>query len=80
MHHTYARVPAHFFRISLHTENDNMTLALVPDQEHANLIARFLKENYGLRQGESILVAPTVIRPVEGPDVTHVELAIKEHP
>ncbi|MDH2916541.1 MAG: hypothetical protein PXX77_06640 [Gallionella sp.] len=62
MHRTYIRIPAHFFRISLHTESDNMTLALVPDQVNANLIARLLKKHYGVRKGESILVTPTVIR------------------
>lgn len=68
MHRIYARVPAHFFRISLHTEMDNMTLALVPDQEHAHLIAQLLTENYGLRESEKIVVVPTVIRPVKSGD------------
>jgi len=81
MHRIYARVPAHFFRISLHTETDNMTMALVPDQNHANLIAQLLNESYGLREGERILVAPTVIRPVEGHESVHgephFEVAIK---
>ncbi len=76
MHRTYARVPAHFYRISLHTDTDNMTMALVPDQDHANLIAHLLNENYGLRAGERIMVSPTVIRPVDGHE-SHVELAIK---
>ena len=62
MHRTYIRLPAHFFRVSLHTEVDNMTLALVPDQNHANLIARLLNEHYGVRKGETITVTPTVIR------------------
>lgn len=62
MHRTYIRIPAHFFRVSLHTETDNMTLALVPDQNHANLIAHLLNEHYGIRKGETITVAPTVIR------------------
>jgi hypothetical protein len=62
MHRTYIRIPAHFFRVSLHTEADNMTLALVPDQNHANLIAHLLNEHYGIRKGETITVAPTVIR------------------
>ncbi len=62
MHHTYIRLPAHFFRVSLHTEADNMTLALVPDQNHANLIAHLLNEHYGVRKGETIAVAPTMIR------------------
>jgi hypothetical protein len=78
MRHTYARIPAHFFRISLHTEKDNMTLALVPDQNHASLIAELLNKNYGLRKGERILVAPAVIRPIDGPDVTHVELTVNQ--
>lgn len=76
MHRTYARIPATFFRISLHTEKDNMTMALVPDQEHAQLIAHLLSENYGLRKGERILVAPTVIRPVDSQESTHVDVAI----
>jgi len=62
MHRTYIRIPVHFFRVSLHTETDNMTMALVPEQNHANLIAQLLKEHYGLRKGETILVTPTVIR------------------
>ncbi|OIQ89418.1 hypothetical protein GALL_286820 [mine drainage metagenome] len=62
MHRTYLRLPAHFFRISLHTEVDNVTLALVPDQNHANLIAQLLNEHYGIRKGETITVTPTVIR------------------
>lgn len=81
MHRTYARIPANFYRISLNTETDNMTMALVPDQNHANLIAQLLNENYGLRKGERILVTPTVIRPASAPesarDVTHFEVAIK---
>ena len=47
MHRTYIRIPAHFYRISLHTAVDNMTLALVPDENHANLIAGLLNEHYG---------------------------------
>lgn len=62
MHRTYIRLPVHFFRISLHTESDSMTLALVPDQNHANLIARLLNEHYGVRKGETITVTPTTIR------------------
>lgn len=65
MHRTYIRLPAHFFRVSLHTEADNMTLALVPNQEDANLIARLLKEHYGVRKGETVMVAPTLIRHVD---------------
>ena len=79
MHRTYARIPAHFYRISLHTDTDNMTMALVPDQNHANLIAQLLSENYGLRKGERIMVVPTVIRPVEDAGSAHVELAIDNH-
>lgn len=78
MHRTYARVPAHFFRVSLHSGMDNMTLALVPDQEHAHLIAHLLTENYGLRKGESILVSPTVIRPVPSDESTSdVEISLR---
>lgn len=76
MHRIYARVPAHFFRISLHTETDNMTLALVPDQEHAHLIAQLLTDNYGLRESEKIVVRPTVIRPVKSDESTDVEISI----
>ena len=79
MHRTYARIPASFYRISLHTDTDNMTMALVPDQEHANLIARILIENYGLRQGERIVVAPTVIRPIDGEQISHIEVALTGH-
>jgi len=73
MHRTYARVPAHFFRIILNTENDSETLALVPGQENANLIAHILNENYGLRKGESITVLPTVLRSVNPDGSTHKE-------
>lgn len=69
MHRTFARIPAHFFRISLHTETDNMTLALVPNEEHANLIAHILTGNYVLRKGERIQVSPTTVRPVASTDV-----------
>lgn len=62
MHRTYIRIPVHFFRVSLQTEMDSMTMALVPEQSHANLIAQLLKEHYGLRKGETIVVTPTVIR------------------
>lgn len=62
MHRTYLRIPAHFYRVSLHTESDNMTMALVPDQANANLIVRLLNAHYGVRKGETILVTPTVIR------------------
>ena len=77
MHRTYARVPADFFRISLRTEMDSMTLALVPDKEHAHLIAHLLTENYGLRKGESIVVFPTVIRSVKQNESTHVEISLE---
>ncbi len=62
MHRTYIRIPAHFYRVSLQTTVDSMTLALVPDENHANLIARLLNEHYGVRKGETIMVTPTVIR------------------
>ncbi|MBK9161161.1 MAG: hypothetical protein IPM27_06310 [Nitrosomonadales bacterium] len=62
MHRTYVRLPAHFYRVSLHTDTDSMTIALVPDEEHANMIAHLLQEHYGLRKGESIRVTPTVVR------------------
>lgn len=80
MHHVFARIPAHFYRISLQTEKDNMTLALVPEQEHANLIAKLLTEHYGLRKGEHIVVAPSVIRPADATEVTHVEVALHDVP
>jgi hypothetical protein len=79
MHRTYARIPAHFYRISLRTDTDNMTMALVPDQNHANLIARLLSENYGLRKGERIMVAPTVIRPAEDAGSAHIEFSVENH-
>jgi hypothetical protein len=62
MHRTYIRIPAHFYRVSLHTAVDSMTLALVPDENHANLIAHLLNEHYGVRKGETIMVTSTVIR------------------
>lgn len=77
MHRTYARIPARFFRVSLHSEMENMTLALVPDQEHAHLIAHLLTENYGLRKGERIVVLPTVIRPVKSDESADVEFAVE---
>lgn len=76
MHRPYARIPAHFFRICLHTEMDSMTLALVPDQEHAHLIARLLTENYGLRENERIVVLPTVVRPVKSDESTDVGIVL----
>lgn len=63
MHQLFARIPAHFYRVSLLTEDDLMTMALVPDQEHAHLIAKLLTENYGLRPGERIVVSPSLVRP-----------------
>lgn len=77
MHRIYARIPAHFYRISLHTEEDDMTLALVPDQIHANLIARLLCENYHLREGERIMVAPTAVRPDSVQKTHQIEFAYK---
>ncbi|HEU0187035.1 MAG TPA: hypothetical protein VFR06_03985 [Gallionellaceae bacterium] len=77
MHRVYARLPAHFYRISLHTEEDNMTMALVPDQDHAHLIAKLLTENYKLRDGERIIVAPTVVRPAGSLETPQLELSIK---
>ncbi len=77
MNRTYARIPAQFYRISLHTEIDNMTIALVPEQNHADLIARLLIEHYGLRKGETISVSPTVVRPVDGTEASHIELAVR---
>jgi hypothetical protein len=62
MHRTYVRIPAHFYRISLHNAADSMTVALVPDENNANLIAHLLTEHYGLRKGERIEVTSTVIR------------------
>jgi hypothetical protein len=62
MHRTYIRIPAHFFRISLHNPIDTMTMALVPDENNANLIASLLTEHYGLRKDERITVTTTVIR------------------
>jgi len=76
MHRTYTRIPTHFFRISLRSGIDQMTLALVPDQEHAHLIAHLLTKNYGLRKGENIVVHPTVIRPVDSNESTGVEISL----
>jgi hypothetical protein len=66
MHQLFARIPAHFYRVSLLSEDDLMTMALVPDQEHAHLIAKLLTENYHLRPGERIIVAPSMVRPDGG--------------
>lgn len=66
MQQLFARIPANFYRISLISENDNLTMALVPDLEHAHLIAKLLTENYKLRPGERINVAPSTIRPDGG--------------
>ncbi|MBI5005590.1 MAG: hypothetical protein HZB95_00545 [Nitrosomonadales bacterium] len=76
MNHPFARIPAHFYRVSLHSENDNMTMALVPDQNHAQLIAKLLTEHYGLRKDERIVVSTTVIRPSAGAESTHIELTL----
>lgn len=76
MQHIYARIPAHFYRISLHSEADNLTIALVPDQDHAQLISKLLTENYNLRVGERIIVAPTTVRQSGGLEATQLELAI----
>ena len=80
MHHVFARIPAHFYRISLISDKDNMTLALVPEQEHANLIAKLLEAHYGLRKGERIVVTPSIIRPADAPEVSHVEVALHDVP
>lgn len=73
MHRTYVRIPAHFFRVTLHNAAmDNMTLALVPDEENANLIAHLLTEHYGLRKDERIVVTPTVIRHSDNETTTDI--------
>jgi len=75
MNHPFARIPAHFYRVSLHSATDNMTIALVPDQNHAALIEKLLTEHYGLRKDERIIVSSTVVRPSESEGTTtHVEL------
>jgi hypothetical protein len=75
MNHPFARIPAHFYRVSLHSGTDNMTIALVPDQNHAVLIEKLLTEHYGLRKDERIVVSATVIRSTESEGATHVELS-----
>lgn len=72
MQQLFARIPANFYRVSLITEDDNLTMALVPDLANAHLIAKLLTENYKLRPGERIVVAPSMVRPdggMEGPQV-----------
>lgn len=76
MKHPFARIPAHFYRVSLHSDTDNMTIALVPDQHHAVLIEKLLTEHYGLRKNERIVVSATVIRPTESQGLMHVELSL----
>lgn len=76
MNHPFARIPAHFYRVSLHSGTDNMTMALVPDQNHAHLIAKLLTEHYGLRKDERIIVSTTVIRPSTDAESTHIELTL----
>lgn len=76
MHHIFARIPAHFYRISLLSEDDLMTIALVPDQEHAHMIAKLLTENYGLRQGEKIVVSPSMVRPTDVPRTAALKFAL----
>ena len=73
MSRTYKRLQTQFYRISLQTEKDRQTLALVPDLEHAQLIERLLRENYGLRLGEKIILAPTILRPAKPTNGTDVE-------
>ncbi len=73
MHHIFTRIPTHFYRISLLSKDDAMTLALVPDQEHAHLIASLLTENYKLRQGEKIIVALSPVRPDGRTTTTQLE-------
>ena len=75
MSRTFKRLQTQFYRISLQTEKDRLTLALVPDLEHAQLIERLLRENYGLRPGEKIILAPTILRPVKSADESGVEWA-----
>lgn len=77
MNRTFARVPNHFYRISLCSDHDSMTMALVPDQEHANLIASLLTEHYGLRRGERIIVTPTVVRSVDAGESVQSDMGLK---
>lgn len=76
MYQTYKRIEAHFYRVSLHSETDNMTMALVPDMEHAHLIASLLTKNYRIHPDEKIIVTPTVIRPVKSDESAGVEIGI----
>jgi hypothetical protein len=68
MKHTFKRIPSPFFRISLQSDTDVMTLALVPDMDQAHLIGRMLTDHYGLRKGEKIVILPSVFRPCETVD------------
>lgn len=77
MHRTYIRIPAHFFRVTLHKGEDSMTLALVPDEDNANLIAHLLTERYGLRKDERIVVTRSVLRHSE--DETTGDMVISQH-
>ncbi|GAB5605008.1 hypothetical protein [Sideroxyarcus sp. TK5] len=72
MHRTYIRIPAHFYRVSLHNATDTVTMALVPDENNANLIAHLLTEHYGLRKDEHITVSTTVIRHEDERSTGHV--------
>ncbi len=49
-------------------------MALVPDKEHAHLISKLLTQSYGLRQGESIVVSPTEVRPTNAAGSSHIEI------
>jgi len=73
MGRTFKRLQTQFYRISLRTEKDSQTLALVPDLDHAQLIERLLRENYGLRPGEKIVLTPTTLRPAKPNDDKGVE-------
>lgn len=72
MHRTYIRIPAHFYRVTLHNPTDSITMALVPDENNATLIAHLLTEHYGLRKGEHITVTTTVIRHEDERSTGHV--------
>ena len=74
MKRIFIRIPSQFFRISLHTEKDILTLALVPDIDQAHLIGHILSKNYGLRSGEKIVVLPTLLRPLQSAGPTSVEM------
>ena len=77
MNRTFKRLQVQFYRISLHTETDCQTIALVPDLDHAQLIEHLLRENYGLRPGEKIFLAPTMLRPTQCLDKKGVEWVVK---